>query len=362
MQLPITFNVTFSIQQALNDIGELVAEAERLPPLPQSWEEPLRHSVVVTSVRASTAIEGNPLTTEQVSRVLRGQRVAARERDIREVKNYERAVHWVFQYKEPAITEKAVLRLHYLVTEGIVESGPPGQYRTEQNSVINRVTGERIFLPPSPDDVPALMRELVTRLQRDRDAHFAMKAALVHLWLVAVHPFNDGNGRVARLLSNSLLLRAAPRLGRITALEAYFFDDRERYWQAIARSLGPRFNPTADITPWVEYFLDALQARMRSELLQWGKAVSLARALVLLLQDDRDLPPRVVIALVLAISTGGLSAGEYRDATGISARSASNDLAKLVRKGWLVAVGERRGRRYRASQKLSDLYQQQPRS
>ncbi len=358
LSLPSRFTFSMEIDQSLLAIDDLVEKSRELPSIPQIWAGTLRQSAIVTSVYASTSIEGNALTEEQVGRVLRRQRVAAAERDIREVENYRQAMQWVFDTQDrPAtdITLADVLLLHRLVVEGIAECGPAGQVRQTQNFVVNKATGERLFLPPAPDAVTPLMEHMAVRLRRDGELHFAIRAALAHLWLVAIHPFNDGNGRVARLLANTILVRSAPHFGGLTDLETHFFEDRERYWQVIAQSLGPSYTGDRDITSWVAYFVDSVRLRFKAPLHVWRTVGLVERTLGRQTHPEPELSRRSLAAAILALLSGRVTAGAYREATGVSARTASYDLAQLVRSGWLDTRGQRRGRHYVASARLREL-------
>jgi len=156
------FNYTHRIVRNLVEISsarEIILNAYLVP----KWEISLRRDALIRAAHASTAIEGNPLTLEEVSQLAQGRKITATRKAQQEVLNYLRVLEDIEKYQEQdKITEKIILKLHGDITKDILENPEhEGKYRELQVYVGNKITGEVIFMPPSPEEVPALMDEFV---------------------------------------------------------------------------------------------------------------------------------------------------------------------------------------------------------
>ena len=170
-------------------------------------------------------------------------------------------------------------------------------------------------------------------------------AALAHLEFVAVHPFNDGNGRTARAIARLILVRHGYALGGLVSLDAQLDLDRSAYFAAIRAAVGQDYVPGYDATPFAHDFLasitrsaDFVLARLRG---LGDVMVEIRRAIA-----DGSLPPAMIDGLAYAWVNRHLRAGDYIRLTGRSPQNTTRDLAVAVTGGWLRATGERRGRYY----------------
>ena len=159
------FKYTHRIVKNLVDIAsarEIILNAYLVP----KWEITLRRDALIKAAHASTAIEGNPLTLEEVSQLAQGRKITATRKAQQEVLNYLRVLGDIENYQEQdKITEKIILNLHKDITKDILENPEhEGRYRELQVYVGNRITGEIIFMPPSPKKVPTMMGEFVAWL------------------------------------------------------------------------------------------------------------------------------------------------------------------------------------------------------
>ena len=158
----------------------------------------------------------------------------------------------------PPITEETIKTIHFLITKSLPDDYIPGQYRASQNCVVDRLSGRRLFFAPDAERVPELMREFIQWFNAQGGLHSVYRAALAHLNFVAIHPVIDGNGRTARVLETLVMYVSGYRAQVLVSLEAYFGRDRQAYYQSLSSALGPRFAPeAADVTPWVDYSLQA---------------------------------------------------------------------------------------------------------
>ena len=191
------FNYTHKIVNNLVEITsarELILNAYLVP----KWEVSLRREALIKATHASTAIEGNPLTLEEVSRLAQGRKVTATRKTKLEVLNYLHVLENIEKYqKDKKITEIHILKLHRDITKGTLDNPEwEGKYREVQVYVGNKITGEIIFTPPSPKEVPILMKEFLAWLNSEKSSklHPVIMAGISHYEFVRIHPFVDGNG------------------------------------------------------------------------------------------------------------------------------------------------------------------------
>lgn len=230
-------------------------------PLTSGAVTALRASARLVSTHYSTKIEGNQLNQAEVEKVLAGDKIPQRERDQREVRNHHRAQDFIDEFIRSAsaatASEKDIRTIHGLVWNG---KRTPTPYRDGQNVIKDSRSGKIVYMPPEAQDVPGLMAELVAWLTSEiaRDEVPApIIAAIAHYQFATIHPFYDGNGRTARLLTTLILHLCQYGLKGIYSLDEYYADNLSGYYSAL--DVGPSHNyysgrAEADITPWLEYF------------------------------------------------------------------------------------------------------------
>lgn len=254
-----------AIVRALLEIEAARAVVDHTPFPPMVAEE-LRRRARIRSTHYSTRIEGNRLTLAEAEEVLAGSRTSfhGRERDVSEVRNYWNALLRVEEWaaRGTSLTEDLIQRLHALVERG--SRARPTPYRDGQNVIRDSETGAIVYLPPEARDVPNLMAGLVSWVERERKIlPVPLIAGLAHYQFVTIHPYFDGNGRTARLLATFLLHRGGYGLNGFFSLEEYHARDLAAYYGSLAAH--PHHNyyegrAEADLTPWLEYFLQVLAA------------------------------------------------------------------------------------------------------
>lgn len=256
------FKYTTKIVNNLTEIAaarEIILNAAILP----RGEIKLRKEAILKMAHHSTSIEGNPLSLEEVSALIRGENVAAREVDKREVLNYVKVLEYIDELGEmwqDKITEDTVLEIHRLNTQGVLPEEQSGVYRKVRVVVANNTTGEIIFRPPAVDEVPGLMEKFVVWLNspESKEMHPILAAGIAHYEFVRIHPFVDGNGRAARALATLILYLRGFDTKRFFALDDYYNENRPRYYAAL-RTVDRR---TIDTTGWMEYFTEGVAVSM----------------------------------------------------------------------------------------------------
>ena len=259
------YHPNFTItNRILNHIAEISASREVIlnAPLLPKWEVKLRKEAILKMAHHSTSIEGNRLTMEEVNRLLRGEDLAAWEKDKKEVLGYVKVLEYIDRLGEKSVdrvTEDIILKIHRLNTSGILPDSEAGRYRTVQVAVVNGL--ERItFQPPKASQVPFLMNDFIVWLnsKEAKELYPVLVSGVAHYELVRIHPFVDGNGRTARALATLILYLMDFDTKRFFALDDYYNEDRSRYYAAL-QTVDPQ---VIDITQWLEYFTEGVAVSM----------------------------------------------------------------------------------------------------
>ncbi len=216
--------------------------------------------------------------------------------------------------------------------------------------------GELVYEGPSAEDVPKLMEELVEELTErdDRALTRMIRAAMAHLNLVMIHPFSDGNGRMARCLQTLVLARGGALDPTFSSIEEDLGRNALSYYAVLAQVGGGKWQPQQDATPWVRFCLTAHYRQAKSAKRRLNTISAIGEEVERDL-EKRGLPERAATSLINAALGERIRNSAYRHDAGVSTVVASRDLKALVRAGLLVAEGEKRGRHYVASPELSQL-------
>ncbi|MBU1085139.1 MAG: Fic family protein [Candidatus Beckwithbacteria bacterium] len=235
-----------------------------------AWEAKFQEEAIVRSVHFGTRIEGNELNYSQAQRVLKGEEVLARDRDVQEVINYRNVLEYIDKLGErfglegpgenASYGEVWLKKIHELTTEKILDSKNSGKYRSTRVVIKNSQTGEVSFRPPLPLEIKIQIGDFFNWLNSDlgRDVHPIMRAGITHYELARIHPFVDGNGRVARGFALLVLLREGYDVKRFFSIEEYFDNNADDYYQALQEVSKKR----GDLTPWLEFFTKALAVEL----------------------------------------------------------------------------------------------------
>ena len=259
------FVITPAIANALMHIEAVKQSIQGLPITPRVLAN-LRETARLFSTHYSTMIEGNRLTQEQVAQVIAdGQHFPGRERDQDEVKGYYAALDEVERLAKQGgpLTESAVRRLHGLVMSVGKARARATPYRDGQNVIRDSRSRGIVYMPPEAKNVPALMSQLVHWINQKDELPVPIKAAIAHYQFATIHPYYDGNGRTARLLTTLILHLGGYGLKGLYALEEYYARNLQDYYEAL--TIGPSHNyymgrAAADITKWVLYFVAGMAA------------------------------------------------------------------------------------------------------
>ena len=315
--------------------------------LSAEWIAGMQQRALVMEAHHTTHIEGTHLTLDQSEQLLAGKKPrGVTADDAKEVVNYRQAFDLVADYlgSGDPITEGLVREIHKRLVRGVRgNAATPGEYRRVQNHVANSVTKEIIYTPPPPPQVPPLMAEFVFWLNAEQEVHPILVAGVAQYQLVHIHPFLDGNGRTARLLSMLCLYRKGYDFKRLFTLSEYYDRDRSSYYRAI-QSVRER---ELDLTEWLEYFTNGLRSQL-AEVQEKGE--SLIRLDVLTSKHKLTARQRVAIELATDGPAFRIEDFEAR-CPGVHRRSLQRDLRSLIEKHLLVVEGATNRLVYRAAGK-----------
>ncbi len=321
-------------------------------PLTVTLQRRLRETARLASTHYSTEIEGNRLTLKQAKEVVQSEaHFPGRERDEQEVLGYYRALDEVeaLVRRQESVSENMIKRLHAMVMNG-AKKAKPSEYRDGQNVI--RESGSRriVYMPPEAKDVPPLLSELVEWINDSLHDELPVPliAAIAHYQFATIHPYYDGNGRTARLLTTCIMHLGGYDLKGFYSLEEYYARDLHEYYRVL--TVGPSHNyymgrAEADITPWVDYFCAGAAGAFENVRKQAEKEASVgAKDASPLL---RQLDARQRKALGLFEQSDWIVSADVAQLFGIQPRTARDLCRKWCEAGFLEAVNTaRKTRRY----------------
>lgn len=317
----------------LAEVEQTAALRERIQSaaLDLAWIPALQKDTRTRNVHASTAIEGNPLTLEQVRALEEGRDLSSIDaRHQREVLNYFAGLRFIEKNAAKSVIRHAeILRLHRILAAEVMDQGEAGKYRNISVQV-------GTYRPPPPADVSGLMFELLEWWNIEAPGHSPIvSSAILHYRFEAIHPFADGNGRTGRALALWELYRRGFDTHHIFSVDEYYWEDRPRYYTELqrVRTAGD------DLTTWLEYCAAGLrQALQRAWLRIQSFQVKSTEKLVL--------RPRQEQLLHLLRDHGKMMPGEIWKALGISKQGAMDLLRPLLDAGIVEKVGGKKTGHY----------------
>ncbi len=326
---------------------------------PTRWSGVLHRNMLAQAIRGSNSIEGYLVSKEDAIAAVDGEEPLDAQRETwLEVVGYRNAMTYVLQLAKDqqfSFNEGFLRSLHFMMLQHDLNKHP-GNWRPGPIYVRDEVKQVTVYDAPTAERVSQLVDELVQYLRGTEDSdHILVKAAMAHLNLVMIHPFSDGNGRMARCLQTLVLAVRGVVQPAFCSIEEYLGRNRQPYYDVLAAVGGGTWNPKNDVRPWIRFNLTAhyrqaatTLSRMRMISKLWSELERQIKAL--------SLPDRTIFALSDAAMGYHVRSSHYRNVAEVSNVVASRDLGALVRAGFLVPTGEKRGRIYNASPALRDIY------
>lgn len=337
----------------LKNIGAIEAAKEIIEsaPLVPTFQKQFQSDALLRTVHHGTHIEGNDLTLLQTKKILEGQEVYGRPRDIQEVINYRNVVALLDElaFKRGGYEPEMLKEIHKLTVDKIVSAEKIGVFRTSQVVIKDETTGKVVFSPPPFIEVPFLLEDFFAWLNSSAalEVHPILKAGIVHYILVTIHSFVEGNGRVARAFTTLSLIRDGYDIKRFFALEEHFDNDPAAYYDAFSQVDAQSPNIGArDLTPWLEYFTEVVAAEL-SRIKEKVKKLSIDTRLKVKMGEQVSLTERQVRLFEFLSDTGSASMMELKKVLPmVSEDTILRDLNDLLDKNIVKKTGSTKAARY----------------
>lgn len=345
--LPPRFQPSNEILRLIASIDEFKGEWRVVESIEPERLTSLRRVATIESIGSSTRIEGAKLSDREVEALLgKLQSESFRSRDEEEVAGYAYVMETIqASWADMPVTEGIVLQLHRdLLRYSTKDQRHRGGWKTLPNHVAAVDPDGRqigiVFETATPFDTPRLMQELFEWLAREEHnstLHPLLRIAVFNVVFLAIHPFQDGNGRLSRVLTNLLLLRSGYSFVSFSSLESVIEHNKEAYYLALRRTQTTLGSDEADWEPWILFFLrsmhsqvDRLREKLSSRIGQPTGLSPLAERLAALLRER-----------------GALSVAEAVEATGANRHTLKDKFGELVETGVAELHGKGRGAHYR---------------
>ncbi len=342
------------------DVLSLIEEARKALQhrlsVPRRWSGLLRRSTIGRAMRGSNSIEGYRIAKRDVVAAAVGETVDASEETKRAVECYRRAMTYVLQASKDTTflySTGVIKALHFMLQEYDMNKNP-GLWRPGGIHVENE-KGETVYEGPDRSLVAGFMDELIARIIAENTATpTIVSAAMAHLNLAMIHPFSDGNGRMARCVQTLVLGRAGILEPPFSSVEEYLGENQQAYYDVLTKVGQGSWHPDNDTGPWMQFSLRAHYYQAHTLIRRAKESDTLYNALADMVAK-RGLPERMTFALFDAASGFTVRNGTYRLAAEVTDQVASRDLRMLVEAGLLVASGEKRARKYEGSAELREV-------
>lgn len=326
-----SFTITPSLLKLTEEIAVL-REKIQSAAVQVAWIPTLQRDTRVRNTHSSTAIEGNPLTLEQVRALEEGRALAAvTERSRREVLNYLAGLRFIEKRAHKRqIAHEDVLELHRIIGSEVMDQGRAGRYR----DILVRVGR---YLPPAPEMVSGLMSEFLEWWNKAASKWSpVISSAVIHHRFEDIHPFGDGNGRTGRTLALWELYRRGFDTHRIFSVDEFYWEDRPRYYEALdtVRKQG------GELAGWLEYTAEGLRLTLEKV---WSRIQRLSAETG---NKKIVLRPKQEKLLLLLRDHKSLTPSQIWEGLAVSRQGAMDILNPLIEAGLVRRVGTRKSGKY----------------
>jgi cell filamentation protein, protein adenylyltransferase len=356
MRLHLDYELSDQCKEDLNAI-----DAERYTVralIPGGLEAHFARQARIFSTRGSTAIEGNDVREEQAASIVEGTTAPGDQKEL-EVYNLAQAYDLAYQLTDDrslAIDGGTIRSLNSVLQKGATEPGAAsrGTYRRPGGPEItiraDQGRGPVLYQPPRADDVAELMVGFVEDVQRWREQEPGpVAAALTHFGFVSIHPFENGNGRTARLLADMVLDLTGWSVERMLSVSSAIHGSGDAYFEALRATQGPAFRESVDASHFIEYH--TRQLRRAIDHLQQS-VVWLVRTAEEI-SDAQGTDQAVVLLSWYLLNLGPITSSAYAKLIGASQSTAVEKLRQQVEIGYLTRLGAGRSTRYRLTSDVS---------
>ena len=332
--------------------------AQHLGDSAEPWTGALRRLAAAEAAVGSTSIEGYGASLEDTVEILAGRHPSSTSEETqRIIAAYAQAMDRVAGLADDRRFEwspQTIYELHFLVCHPQPEAGP-GRLR-EGPVIVTRGLSRDPYRPPASSEVPTLVAEMTAWLGRgDMARHPVVRGAMAHLNLVSIHPFRDGNGRVARIVQSLVLAKEGLLRPELVSIEPYLGRHTREYYSALEEVQGPAFDPRRDASAWVEFCIEA-HVFEATERRRWLETAFARHNFCEQVARAQSYPERFVLALDQALLGLPITNADYRREADVASPTAVQDLQRLRRDGWIDQEGGGRSVRYVAGKKLQEQW------
>jgi Fic family protein len=324
---------------------------------PKRWMGSLRRSTLARAIRASNSIEGINASIENVLAAVDNDDPSNIQKDTwQSIKGYRDAMTYIMQAAQDPHFEfsKQFLKSLQFMMVGHDMAKNPGQWRPGPIYVVNGATNEVVYEGPPAEMVNALAEELVAYLRKPTNEPPMVRAAMAHLNLTMIHPFKDGNGRVARALQTLVLARDGILHPVFSSIEEWLGKVTQDYYAVLSEVGQGKWTPERSALPWVRFCLQS-HFHQAATLLRRNEEYEKLFTGIQQVVKRNKLPDRMEVPLFDAALGFQLTNTSYRLHADVTDALASRDLKRLCDAELLNPKGEKRGRRYEASAELKTL-------
>ena len=323
---------------------------------PRRWHGALRRSTFARAIQGSNAIEGYNATMDEAMAAVEDEPpLGEKTETLRALDGYRTAMTCIMQAAADPYFEcsrQFLKSLHFMMTEFDLSSNP-GQWRPGAVQVVNHATGAVVYEAPYSELVDFLVSELVEYLDAENQQSVVIAAAMAHLNLTMIHPFKDGNGRMARALQTLVLAREGVVHPLFSSIEEWLGRNTQEYYNVLAEVGEGAWNPSNSALPWVKFCLKAHYQQANTLIRRYEEYESLFNGIESIIKRER-LNERMTIPLFNAALGIRVTNSRYQKETEASVHVAGRDLKALADLEILTPIGEKRGRYYIAGQALRE--------
>jgi len=324
---------------------------------PNRWTGLLRRNAFARAVQGSNTIEGYNATVDETAQIINLEKPeSVEEETYRAILGYQQALTYILQTSDDPyfdLNAQFIRSLHFMMMN--YDLGKlPGQWRPGGIYIVHEPTGETVYEGPDAERIPGLIEEMIAQIQDTDEPSRTVRAAMAHLNLTLIHPFKDGNGRMARAVQTLVLAREGIISPVFCSIEEWLGKNTTAYYDVLAHVGQGAWHPENSALPWIRFCFRA-HYQQASTIIRRNREYGRAWEELERHIEKNELNQRMIPALMDATFGFRVRNQRYREECEISGTVASRDLKTLCDHKLLDAVGDKRGRYYTAGQPLIEL-------
>ena len=324
---------------------------------PRRWFGTMRRNTFARAIQGSNSIEGYNASVDEAIKIIEGEPpLDERTETWYALKGYRDAMTYIIQTTTDSTFEfgkQFIKSLHFMMISHEINKNP-GQWRPSSIYVVNQSNNQKVYEGPPPESVDALITELVQELRSDREEPNIICAAMAHLNFTMIHPFKDGNGRMARALQTLILARDGVLHPVFSSIEEWLGRNTQEYYSVLAEVGKGGWHPGNDARPWIRFCLKA-HYQQAATLIRRNEEYEALYERISELVKKENLNDRTTMPLFDAALGMQLTRSRYKTDAEVNEVIATRDLRKLSEIELLDPEGEKRGRVYKGSKLLRSL-------